>query len=377
MRWIHIGVRLISKILWLFPIKRNRIIFTAYKGAQFSCNPKYIFLELYSRHKDEYEFIWCLNDPKQLPQEFENVKVVPYKSLKYIYFQITSKVVILNHANPIYIALRKQQLKINTWHGGGAYKKVSLAVNSSNYRLEKYKAKYELRDTDIFISSSNIFTKVMSASQLLPKEIFLECGMPRNNIFFKHLPLVYTKVRETLKIDQDHKLVIYAPTYRGKQDSKQNHGQLDISALLETLKEEFGGEWRLLLRSHINSISNQLNSHQVIDVTNYLDMQELLYASDVLITDYSSSIWDFSLTYKPGFIFAPDLQDYIENRGFYTPIEDWQYPYATNNEDLKKIIHEFDEEKNKMKIKKHFEMLGSFESEESTTQVCEKINFNI
>jgi CDP-glycerol glycerophosphotransferase len=76
-----------------------------------------------------------------------------------------------------------------------------------------------------------------------------------------------------------------------------------------------------------------------VNASKYDEMQELLCMADVLITDYSSSQWDFALTGKPGFLFTPDLDYYQhEDRGFYTPIDDWPFPYAKTNEELSNLI---------------------------------------
>jgi CDP-glycerol glycerophosphotransferase len=100
-------------------------------------------------------------------------------------------------------------------------------------------------------------------------------------------------------------------------------------------------------------------------------MQELLCAADVLITDYSSCMWDFSLTFRPCFIFAPDIKKYRDNRGFYTPIEEWPFPVAETNEQLAYNILNFNEEKYRNDVKQHHVNLGSFEKGTATKQFCQ------
>ncbi len=377
-RMVYILIRYFFYMFWIFPIKRNRIIFTAYKGAQFSCNPKYIFLELYN-NKNDFEFIWCLNNPEQLPPELKGVKIVKYKSLKYIYYQLTSNIVILNHANPIYIPLRKKQLKINTWHGGGAYKKVRLAANGKDYNYDKYKSLKEIKDTDYFISSCSEFTSVMSESLLIPRSSYFEIGMPRNDLFFKETNGLKNKIKNELDIQSDVKIILYAPTYRGKQFSTELDFRLDVKKIIEALKIRFGdkNKWKFLLRTHLDTINVSKYEETVKDVSSYSDMQELLLISDVLITDYSSSIWDFALTNKPAFLFTPDLNDYVENRGLYLPIEKWQYPYAENMEYLINNILQYDSEESKEKIKKHLQDLGSYENGNASKKVSEIIQNHI
>ena len=107
----------------------------------------------------------------------------------------------------------------------------------------------------------------------------------------------------------------------------------------------------------------------MINVSGYADMQELICAADVLITDYSSSVWDFSLTGKPCFIYANDLSAYKEERNFYTPIEEWPFALAETNEELHENILNFDPEVYKHKVEEHHKELGSYE----TGHACEAL----
>ena len=110
---------------------------------------------------------------------------------------------------------------------------------------------------------------------------------------------------------------------------------------------------------------------EIVDVSEYPDMQELLCACDVLITDYSSSIWDYSFTYKPCFLYVTDLEKYTSERGFGKDIYSWGFPVCKTDEELYQAIINFDEDKFKKKMKKHHEDLGSFEDGYATKRVCE------
>ena len=111
----------------------------------------------------------------------------------------------------------------------------------------------------------------------------------------------------------------------------------------------------------------------IINASQYPDIQELLCAADILITDYSSCIWDFSFTFKPCFIYAPDLKKYQDEQGFYTPIEDWPFPLAKTNQQLMENIIVFDDEKYKQAVKKHHADLGSYETGTACEQFCRAV----
>lgn len=106
----------------------------------------------------------------------------------------------------------------------------------------------------------------------------------------------------------------------------------------------------------------------------YPDMQELLCATDILITDYSSCMWDFSLMYKPCFIYANDLEEYKIERNFHTPIKEWPFPLSINNDELIKNINDFDNNKYIKKVKEHHEKLGSYENGQASKKMCILIN---
>ena len=102
-------------------------------------------------------------------------------------------------------------------------------------------------------------------------------------------------------------------------------------------------------------------------------MQELLLAADVLINDFSSSMWDYMLTGKPCFTFAQDLQHYVETTEVYSPVADWPFPKSTNMEKLISDIENFNEADYSDRCRKHYEELGGCETGEATSLVCKCI----
>lgn len=372
----------------LLPVKKNRILFSAGEGRQYGCNPKYIFEKLIDS-PNKIEYIWVLNDPDKLPSRYrDKVTTVKFLSLDHILALLTSKVIISNLGIEPFLPKRKNQTVINTWHGGGAYKRVSSDLGVFSKEQQKYTRK--MRDlraqmTDVFLSSCQRFSDVSSQDFNIPIHKFLPTGMPRNDRFFnkKNNKVLRERLNEKYGINQDSLLVLYAPTFRG-----DHHHQTDIDNMVcceevsNALKSRFTKNVEFLFRSHIEKGSvtdkvEQKNDLLIHDLTDYPDMQELLDVCDILITDYSSSIWDFCLTGKPAFLFMPDLDEYMANRGFYTPLEYWPYRYATNIQDFCNIISTFDENENKKQIKKHLNHLGSFENGNASRKTIELIETKI
>ena len=181
------------------------------------------------------------------------------------------------------------------------------------------------------------------------------------------------KIYQYYQIDRKKKIVLYAPTFR----EHEFKSTLNSNILLEAIQEKTGYEFVLMLRCHphvANTIFNEsLNNKNILNVSDYVDMQELLCAADVLITDYSSCMWDFSFTYRPCFIYATDLSGYEKERNFHTPLSKWPFPIAENNNELKENIINFDEIEYIKQVKKHHQDLGSFENGSASKQVCELI----
>ena len=128
-----------------------------------------------------------------------------------------------------------------------------------------------------------------------------------------------------------------------------------------------------LLRAHRYHDSAYQTDKKVLDVTDYPDMQELLCAADLLITDYSSCMWDFALRRKPCLLYVPDLDQYDGDRGFFTPIRDWPGLICRTADELCETAAKLDEEVCAQKAEEHLAKLGSYETGTAAQQVCDRI----
>jgi CDP-glycerol glycerophosphotransferase len=287
---------------------------------------------------------------------------------------MTAKYIITTHTIEPCFPIRKNQKIIYTWHGGGAYKKVD-DVGIFKKRRWSRSIMRNIRSKMItyVISSCKKFTELHCDIWNITPDKFLPSGMPRNDILFSHDIQIKEKVYKYYNINTKKKIILYAPTYRGDfrlLRKIEYFSMLKIEEIIKSLGVKYEEDFILLYRTHYIISGCWINIPNIISVSDYPDMQELLCATDVLITDYSSCIWDFSFTFKPCFIYAPDLKKYQVEQGFYTPIEDWPFPLAETNEELMKNIFNFDEEKYKQAIKRHHADLGSYEKGTACEQIC-------
>lgn len=366
--FLKCSIRNILKLLWCFRIRPNRIILLNECNFSYADSPKYIAEYLNKHNPDQLQIIFPI---KKLPQQnIPHVKFVRFSSLPYFYYALTAKVFVTNDGGISYLPLRSQQYVINTWHGGGAYKRVSTSLSQSKYyRIDQ---KLAARNTDIFLSSSKKFTHVMSEAMLIPPHKFWEIGLPRNDLLVESDDKLKKDLKEKIGISPSQKLVLYCPTFRketllGKNMAFNSH--IDIEKVIYALNLRFKGSWNFGYRLHPSiKIRPQLN-HNIWDLSDYPDIQELLLVSDILITDYSSCMWDFMLTGNPVFIYAEDFEEYYKGTGFYTPMSEWPFLQAQNTAELVNNILAFDEQTYANACYRHYSQLGGTETGHSTALI--------
>lgn len=362
----------------------NKIVFDNYMGNGYGCNPKYVLkclLEMPQERTEGLDLVWITKTPELLrPMLPARVRIVLYDSEQAFYEYATAKLWVKNfqmvHLLNQGLLKKKEQIYIQMWHGSFGIKKIEgdcgyLNADKAWLALAKKNAAY----TDFWISNSRFESDVYKNAFWGAGKI-LEYGHPRNDLFFEQDQLQYKrKVQETYGIAPEKKLFFYMPTFRD-----QDHGLLQplpYERIAEELGSRFGGEWVCLVRLHPRRVSPKqieaLKEQSVMDATMYPDVQELLAAADAMVTDYSSAIFDFLLTKRPGFILAEDYDAYEQIRGFYYPLTDTPFPLAKTNEELLEQIGTFDEESYRQKIDTFLKEKGSVEDGNASKRVAELI----
>jgi len=226
-----------------------------------------------------------------------------------------------------------------------------------------------------FVSSSQYFTDFFIKDSVYMNNI-LNTGMPRNEFLLenKNNERFINEIKQSIGLSIDDSFyILYAPTWR---DDGSVYPFPDFDFILQTVRYKFGKEPILLLRSH--HFQNLVNNFtcKFVDVRAYPDMQKLLLISDMLISDYSSCIWDYSLLEKPCFLYAPDLKYYEDMRGFYTPIKSWGFDVCQTTDELGLAIQGFSLEQYKVKIKQMHNEFKSFENPNSTSMLLTSLGIN-
>jgi CDP-glycerol glycerophosphotransferase len=357
-----------------FPIKKNKIFLFSYYGTQYGGNPKYITEYILENvPKDIFDIVWAFVDPES-KRHLTRFRMVKQFSLKYFYEICTSKIVITNFRTTEFFKKRKKQYYIQTWHGSLGPKKIEKDVENS---LPKHYVKMAKRDSqkcDLLLSSSKFSTKMFRNCFWYSGEIF-EFGSPRNDILFQNNEIDKKNIFSKLGISSNFKIALFAPTFR------KNHNlevyDLDYSNILLTLKRKMGGDWIFLvkLHPHLINLSNELVCNEnVINVTSYEDIHELLCITEVLFSDYSSVSFDFLFTKRPCFLYLPDLEDYINNeRNLNFSIEELPFISSTSNKEIINEIENYSSIDFQKKCELFLIKVGSNENGEACKMLVKKM----
>lgn len=367
-----IVLKVLLHIFWVFPFEKGKITLLNELSYTYGDSMKYFDIYLHKKRKGKYKIVFPIKKGSIRPKYRDDIVVGPM-TVKYFKEVLTSEVIVTNAGGVSYLPKRKGQKILSTWHGGGPYKKTSTDVyNNLWYKLQ---AKMNSDNTDFILSSCKYFSEYEAHSMGYKQDEIIPAGLPRNDVLFSNHKKVSDKVRNYYSIPEGKKLVLFAPTFRSSDNEfsdtsvAEDYIELDTDKVLEALEKKYKCDWVCGVRLHPKLADIDMNDMNVINCTSYPDMQELLCVADAVISDYSSLIWDYSFTFRPMFLYAPDIERYEIERGFYMPSKEWPYPIAHNNEEMVRNILDFDNDIYITKLKEHHVASGNYE----TGHACKKL----
>lgn len=352
------------------PINPKRILFDSMWGRQFSCNPRYLYEYINKNHPD-YECIWSLEDE----QEFitGDAKRVRKYSLKYYYYLATSKFLFDNVNFEDEFVKREGQIYIQTMHG----------TPLKTFGLDVPNELKTNKSQKLFIERCNRWDGIIVQSDYASKLTdrcfkydgnLLKFGYPRTDILYSgNNKINIDKLKVKLNIPLDKKVILYAPTWRFRNAFEM---MLDLKSLKESLSEEYV----IILRMHYFSGKNveELGEDKFIyDFSDYNSIEELYLISDILITDYSSAMFDYAILDRPIILFTYDMRNYVENiRGIYFDLEEFNPgPVLYTSKEVEDAIINIDkieEEYSKDRIKFQ-EKFNNYERENSSELIFNNV----
>lgn len=362
-----------------YSVDRKKIIFSAF--GTYCDHGKYITEELL-RQKKGYDIVWAVSDDTvKVPSGVRTVRRGDAR--RYIYEMATAKIWIFNSPVQSFVRKRRSQIYIQTKHWTGiTLKKFYMdagTVTKNKKRMKLWKRNARMMD---YIITASAFDTQSCLRGFRPKGKCVELGSARTDILFDGQEY-REKIRRRLDLPADAKLLMYAPTYRFQWSGAQYEQRLpeyhmDYAALVDALERKFGGAWYILLRLHpgLRRYGEQIClADRVINISQYPDAQEFIAASDILITDYSSIMFDPAYVKKPVFLYATDIEDYLKNDyDLLMDIRSLPFPLAEDSEQLLQIIREFDDKSYRDKLEQFLDSYHVMEDGSSCKRIVKWID---
>ncbi len=416
------------KFFSLFPVEKDKVVFCNVWG--YGDNPKWI-AESYvrqlrrttslSKSAIAEKVIFITSKPplkEEINEDAECITFLKTNTKSAIYALATAGIWVDCNRKENYIQKRKNQIYIQTWHGGLPLKRLEL--DCREYLPQEY-IKNALRDTgmtDIYISNSEYCNELYRRAFGFKKRIFcfgsarmdplirpvrFSAGAMREkllsrlpeSVFRRLLNEAYIKafkMKEQAKQGEEQEqkdhlrinIALYAPTYRDSVSEVQERANELGGSIINALENRFGGKFVVVTRFHPLAMSrvNHINSaylqfdekERIIDGNEFSDLYSIMAAADVLITDYSNCMFEMSYVGKPVFLYATDVEQYDDTRGMYFDYEKLPFPIAHNERELYDNINSYDREGYKEKQKEFFEDIGVTEDGRAAEKVAKLIS---
>lgn len=366
-----LAIRFLEAAFRTLPVQKRKLLFIADLGKGYACNPKYLSRWLGQYHSDEFQRVWVYDREATDASRFPcDVTTVPFFSYRYLYHIAIAGIVISNHRLPAWFRFkkRKRQRYLQTWHSSLRLKKIEGDAFTSGPYVDSAKA--DSRNIDCLISGCRFSTDIFKRAFWYNGPI-LECGTPRTDYLLNITDAERKSIFEDLGISEKFRYALYAPTFRkgGSLDAYN----MDYARVSHALEQRFVGQFKILMRLHPNLRGNKAFANLpdcCIDVTSFPDIQELIPISDVMITDFSSCMFDMAMLHKPCFLYASDLDEYLANeRGTYFSLTELPFGIATTNDNLERLILNFDSDQYGSDIADFISKVGSYE----TGNACQSI----
>ena len=315
-------IRLLYRLVYrLIPCQNDTVLFISFHGRGYSDNPMALHKYMSTHLKyQKYRCIFAIKNHKEKNIEIENAKIIEYFSIPYFYYLARSKYWIVNCKLPKYVLKKPNQIYLQTWHGTPLKKlahDIEVPEGTTFYRsemtVEQMRSTYDndVSKYNYMISPSAFTTEVFQSAFKIDRARLIETGYPRNDILSNYKEHDLDVIKSKLKIPKDKKVILYAPTFRGNIYQGMKSVDFDAKKLLDQL----GDQYVLVYKLHPLLLDKPITDDQRIINLNHEDTHDLFTISDMLISDFSSIIFDYSFFNKPMYFFVPDLDEYLSTLG--------------------------------------------------------------
>uniref|UniRef100_A0AAU2JK26 Bifunctional glycosyltransferase family 2 protein/CDP-glycerol:glycerophosphate glycerophosphotransferase n=1 Tax=Streptomyces sp. NBC_00049 TaxID=2903617 RepID=A0AAU2JK26_9ACTN len=303
------------------PVK-DVVVYDTFQGKAAGDSPRAIHEELV-RRGEKLEHIWLVRDGRaEVPQ---TARAVQYGSVEYWELLARARYFVTNDSVPIRFTRRPGQVVVQTWHGTPLKQIGHDFVHDYYTNPEILEGlAHDSAQWSLLASPSSYATPVLQRALGYEGEV-IEAGSPRTDALIRPDEQRIAEVRRRLGLPEGKKVVLYMPTWRENCESWSGGYKLDLRIDLDAARRELGEDHVLLIRGHhhvTEQVRDGVRDGFVVDVSRWPDAADLLLVADVLISDYSSAIFDFALTDRPILLFTYDLAHYRGTlRGFNFDLE--------------------------------------------------------
>ncbi|MGI6018579.1 MAG: CDP-glycerol glycerophosphotransferase family protein [Marvinbryantia sp.] len=334
------------------PVKENKIVFLEVRLQELTDNFQRIYTAL--QKKGGYELVIChIGDGLLSRKEQYHNSLAALKEIadaKYVFINDSSSLISC-------IPLRKETKIIQTWHACGAFKKFGFSTAEKKFGgTREQLLKYPLHKnfSIVTVSSPEVVWAYAEAFNMNDrKQDILPTGISRTDVFYDQdaIRAAYEKIHKLMPSSRKKKVILYAPTYRGRVAKAYSPEKMD----LQLMHQELGEEYVIVFKHHPfvkkrPQVPEELKEFAV-DMTDDMAIEELLMVSDICISDYSSLVFEFSLFERPMIFFAYDLDEYFDWRGFYYPYEEMAPgPICKETEEMIDYIKHLDTKFDKQQV---------------------------
>ncbi len=332
-------------------ISDNMILFEAFGGRRYADSVRAVYEELLSDEQyRSFYFVWAFSEPEKHKYLLSNHHTILVRkgSRDYLHYCATCRYWINNVTVADYLKPSREHIYIETWHGTplkrlGCDIQTDSDPRQSRRRMHR---RYRKKGKKVtwFPSPSDYYTdRLISAFGLddSQRKRFVTTGYPRNDRLFHYNEEDVASIREKLQIPEGKTVILYTPTWRDSAVNEQGQFALPAGIDIPVLMSCLSDDYILLFRAHhqIRTCRELKDCRNVIDVSSWEDPNDLYIVSDMMVTDYSSTMFDYANLKRPMIFHMFDLEDYKDHvRGFYLPPEELPGPITHSPEELASAI---------------------------------------
>ncbi|KRN94090.1 CDP-glycerol glycerophosphotransferase family protein [Pediococcus stilesii] len=388
--WIRYGLIGLNSILTLLPTNEKRVLFESFNGKGLTDNPKAIYDQMVNDFPDATgQLFWGVKGQLygDLTRKYPEAKIVKRWSLKWIWISATARFWIFNSRMPTWWKKNKRTVYVQTWHGTPLkhlaldMEQVKLPGNSREKYLTEFVKEAQRWD---YLIAANQYSETIFKRAFKFQNVFLETGYPRNDVLIqKNTATDVKNLKRRMVGNPNLRVITYAPTWREDDFISVGHYHFRWHFRLEKIMNALPDDTILLIRPHY-LVTDKIDISGFEDrviIDSESDMNEIYLITDVMITDYSSVMFDFSILKRPMLFFAYDLDYYRDDlRGFYFDYyTELPGPIVQNEDELleqiRSLVKTDFKEPDPKRFNQFAERFVSWEKGTAAKQVIQKVGY--